>query len=82
MSLTFNRIISVCPAHQIMHRIRPFSSIPSSKENVFAAVCIERPTRVVPPLNIIEKTMHQLHLKHEVIKSLYSDHELRHFEDL
>lgn len=64
-----------------INRMRLFSS-QSKNVNIFAAVCMERPAVIAPPLNIIEKTMHELYDEHEVIKSLLSDHEIRHLEDV
>ena len=53
-----------------------------SDYNIFAAVCIERQPIIAPELNIIEKAVKQYLAKVEDIHSIYSDHEMKHFEDV
>lgn len=53
-----------------------------SDHNIFAAVCIERQPIIAPEMNIVEKTVKQYLARIEDIQSIYSDHEMRHFEDL
>jgi hypothetical protein len=45
-------------------------------------VCLERLPLIAPELNVIQAAMKDALLKHEVSKSLYSDHEMKHFEDV
>ena len=53
-----------------------------SYDQYFSAVCLQRRPKIAPPLNVVQETMKQLLAKREVALSLFSDHELRHFEDL
>ena len=51
---------------------------PAAKWDLLAAVCIERPPYVTPPLSDIEqKTVNLLQLK-EFEESMLNDHELKH----
>lgn len=54
----------------------------SSNYQLIAGVCVERLPTLAPELNLIEHSLKDAFLKHEVVRSLYSEHERRHFEDL
>lgn len=43
---------------------------------------LQRPPVITPEMNWLEKKMDELYRKVEVAESLYSDHEMRHFEDM
>lgn len=65
-----------------VHRFKPLLSITRSNCHYFSAVCLQRRPKVVRSMNVVEKTMSDLLFKREIAVSLYSDHEVRHFEDL
>ena len=71
-----SRLLSRDPGHRITR------SLSNCRPKYYSAVCLQRRPKVVPPFNVIEKTMSQLLAKREIAMSLYSDHELRHFEDV
>lgn len=43
---------------------------------------LQRPPVIVPELNWLAKKVDELNRKVEVANSVYSDHEMRHFEDM
>lgn len=50
--------------------------------HLVSAVCVQRRPLITPELNWLEKKMKLVLQKIEVNNSLYSNHEMRHFEDL
>lgn len=63
-------------------RYRHAKSIPPEQWDLFAAICLQRCPIIVPELNWFEKQMQQFLSRLEFNNSLYSDHEMKHFEDL
>ena len=53
-----------------------------SKYDLYSAVCLERLPLITPELNVIQSAMRDALHKHEIARSLYSDHEMKHFEDV
>jgi len=58
------------------------SAAPAVKWDIFAAVCIERPPYITPPLSEIERKTVELLKQKEYEESMLNDHELRHKRDL
>ena len=54
------------------------SAAPAVKWDIFAAVCIERPPYITPPLSEIERKTVELLKQKEYEESMLNDHELRH----
>jgi len=54
----------------------------AAKWDIFAAVCIERPPYITPPLSEIERKTVELLEQKEYEQSMLNDHELRHKRDL
>ena len=50
--------------------------------HLISSVCLQRLPQIVPEMNWLEKKMSQLLFTVETNRSLYSDHEMRHFEDM
>lgn len=53
-----------------------------SEWQLFGAVCVQRLPQISPEMNWLEKKMSDILANYEVNHSLYSDHEMRHFEDM
>ena len=52
------------------------------KWHLVSAVCLQRMPVMTPQMNWLEQKIYDLMKIVEANRSLYSDHELRHFEDL
>lgn len=63
-------------------RNRSSKSISPDQWHLFAAICLQRCPIIVPELNWFEKQMQKFLNRLEFNNSLYSDHEMKHFEDL
>lgn len=50
--------------------------------DLYAALCLQRIPLIGPELNWLERRLKEYLNKVEVADSLFSDHEMRHFEDL
>ena len=75
------RIDRFCP--KIFNRsISSNNNNPSSQWDLFAGICLQRCPLIVPELNWLEKRAQNMFNKIELANSLYSDHEMRHFENL
>ena len=55
---------------------------PSTQWNLYASVCVERMPIITCEMNDLEKRYSQLINEMNIRKSLLSDHELRHLNDL
>ena len=63
-------------------RHRSSASKDSGEWDLYAALCLQRTPVIGPELNWIERRLKEYLNKVEIVDSLYSDHEMRHFEDL
>ncbi|XP_017471317.1 PREDICTED: 39S ribosomal protein L46, mitochondrial [Rhagoletis zephyria] len=63
-------------------RHRSSASKESGEWDLYAALCLQRTPVIGPELNWIERRLKEYLNKVEIADSLYSDHEMRHFEDL
>lgn len=61
---------------------RLLSTTDPAQWDVYAGLCLQRPPIIAPELNWFEKRIKNLLEKVEISNSLYSDHEMRHFEDM
>lgn len=63
-------------------RHRSSASTDNGEWDLYAALCFQRIPLIGPELNWLERRLKEYLNKVEVADSLYSDHEMRHFEDL
>ena len=68
-------------ATSVRHRSSPSSSN-GDQWDLYAALCLQRTPMIGPELNWLERRLNEYLTKVEIADSLYSDHEMRHFEDL
>lgn len=63
-------------------RYRSSASKETGEWDLYTALCIQRTPLIGPELNWLERRLKDHLNKVEIADSLYSDHEMRHFEDL
>lgn len=54
----------------------------TSEWHLLSAVCVQRVPQISPEMNWLDTKVANIMSRVEVNHSLYSDHEMRHFEDL
>ncbi|KAI2796494.1 39S ribosomal protein L46, mitochondrial [Blomia tropicalis] len=58
------------------------NNISGDKWDLYASICLQRIPTIGPEMNWLERRLKDYLTKVEISDSLYSDHEMRHFEDL
>lgn len=80
----FGNLTDLKMAQRTALTTRHRSSIRSNNGSwdLYAALSLQRTPQIGPELNWLERRLKEYLTKVEVADSLYSDHEMRHFEDL
>ena len=77
------RLLQILRCSKIHQNIRFVQSSSNPAQwDLFSSVCLQRLPVIGSELNWLERRMSDYMSRVEVSRSLYSDHEMRHFEDL
>jgi hypothetical protein len=77
-----NSILKIIKLNLRLNSIKLIQNRYINEWHLLSAICVQRVPQIIPEMNYLEKKMSNILSKVEVNNSLYSDHEMRHFEDL
>lgn len=76
------RLLQILRPTRILQNIRHVQTSTPSQWDLFSGICLQRLPVIGPEMNWLERRMSEYFNRVEIAESLYSDHEMRHFEDL